>query len=69
MRSLRTVLALATQAYAGLRFPYSILTLQYLDPFMRPAPYRAHLYHMIGGDAFNATITGDVGARGICTTC
>ena len=29
----------------------------------------AHLHQIIGGNAFNATMDGDVGERGSCTTC
>ncbi|KAB5566031.1 hypothetical protein GE09DRAFT_1105261 [Coniochaeta sp. 2T2.1] len=72
MKSLSTVLAvaLAGTAEAGLRFGCSTLTIQRLDPVVEPgnAP-SAHLHHIVGGNAFNATMTGDVGARGTCTTC
>lgn len=68
--SLAFALAFAGSSYAGLRFGCSTLTIQRLDPVVEPgnAP-SAHLHHIVGGNAFNATMTGDVGARGTCTTC
>ncbi|KAL1899232.1 hypothetical protein Sste5346_003155 [Sporothrix stenoceras] len=64
------VAALAATAEAGLRFGCSTLTIQRLDPVVQPdsAP-SSHLHHIVGGNQFNATMTGDVGARGTCTTC
>ena len=63
-------LALVAPVQAGLRFGCSTLTIQRLDPVVEPgkAP-SAHLHHIIGGNAFNATMEGDVGERGTCTTC
>ncbi|KAK7716780.1 hypothetical protein SLS63_010983 [Diaporthe eres] len=29
----------------------------------------SHVHHIVGGNAFNATMEGDVGARATCTTC
>jgi uncharacterized protein DUF1996 len=68
--SVTLALALAGTTQAGLRFGCSTLTIQRLDPVVEPgnAP-SAHLHHIVGGNAFNATMTGDVGARGTCTTC
>ncbi|KAK3336320.1 hypothetical protein B0T19DRAFT_35553 [Cercophora scortea] len=55
---------------AGLRFPCSTLTIQRLDPVVEPGVMpAAHVHHIVGGNAFNATMTGDVGERGTCTTC
>ncbi|KAH7109106.1 hypothetical protein B0J11DRAFT_601978 [Dendryphion nanum] len=70
MRSLSTVLALVATAEAGLRFPCSTLTFQRLDPVVEPgrAP-TSHVHHIVGGNSFNASMEGDVGARATCTTC
>ncbi|OIW22867.1 hypothetical protein CONLIGDRAFT_650300 [Coniochaeta ligniaria NRRL 30616] len=72
MKSLSVALALvlARTTQAGLRFGCSSLTIQRLDPVVEPGNLpSAHLHHIVGGNAFNATMTGDVGARGTCTTC
>jgi hypothetical protein len=70
MKSFTAALALIAPVHAGLRFACSSLTIQRLDPVVEPgkAP-SAHLHHIVGGNAFNVTMTGDVGARGTCTTC
>jgi hypothetical protein len=72
MKSLSAALALwlAAPVQAGLRFPCSTLTFQRLDPVVEPgnAP-SAHVHHIVGGNAFNASMSGDVGARATCTTC
>lgn len=71
MKSLSiTLAAIAPVVQAGLRFGCSSLTIQRLDPVVEPghAP-SAHLHHIVGGNAFNATMEGDVGERGTCTTC
>lgn len=63
-------LALVAPALAGLRFGCSTLTIQRLDPIVEPgAAPSAHLHHIVGGNAFNATMEGDVGERATCTTC
>jgi hypothetical protein len=70
MRSLATTLLLIPLAQAGLRFPCSTLTFQRLDPAAQPGSFpSAHVHHIVGGNAFNATMEGDVGARATCTTC
>jgi Domain of unknown function (DUF1996) len=70
MKSLSGALAFATLVHAGLRFPCSTLTVQRLDPVVQPNTNpSSHVHHIVGGDAFNVTMTGDVGARGTCTTC
>jgi Domain of unknown function (DUF1996) len=70
MKLLSAALALIAPVYAGLRFPCSTLTVQRLDPVVQPgvAP-TTHVHHIVGGNAFNVSMTGDVGARGTCTTC
>ncbi|KAI8957969.1 hypothetical protein F5Y11DRAFT_363210 [Daldinia sp. FL1419] len=70
MKSLSFALALAAPVHAGLRFGCSSLTIQRLDPVVEPGSNpSAHLHHIVGGNAFNASMTGDVGARATCTTC
>ncbi|KAL8300866.1 hypothetical protein RB597_009393 [Gaeumannomyces tritici] len=62
--------ALMASAEAGLRFPCSTLTTQRLDPVVQPGIRpSSHLHMIVGGNAFNATMTGDVGERATCTTC
>ncbi|KAI1139361.1 hypothetical protein F5Y05DRAFT_403876 [Hypoxylon sp. FL0543] len=69
MKWLSTI-ALIAPVQAGLRFPCSTLTVQRLDPVVQPGMNpSAHVHHIVGGNAFNATMTGDVGARATCTTC
>lgn len=70
MKSLSTLLGLAPLVHAGLRFPCSTLTVQRLDPVVEPGALpAAHVHHIVGGNAFNATMEGDVGERFTCTTC
>ncbi|KAK1763301.1 hypothetical protein QBC33DRAFT_598426 [Phialemonium atrogriseum] len=70
MKWLSAALALVAPVQAGLRFPCSTLTFQRLDPVVQPgADPSAHVHHIVGGNAFNATMEGDVGARATCTTC
>ncbi|KAI1495375.1 hypothetical protein F5X96DRAFT_675928 [Biscogniauxia mediterranea] len=70
MKLLSTVAAIVPLAQAGLRFPCSTLTIQRLDPVVEPGRNpSAHVHHIVGGNAFNATMEGDVGARATCTTC
>jgi len=74
MKSLAPALALVAafivSIQAGLRFPCSTLTIQRLDPAAQPGALpSAHLHLIVGGNAFNATMTGDVGERATCTTC
>ncbi|KAH6639973.1 hypothetical protein BKA67DRAFT_528491 [Truncatella angustata] len=70
MKSISVALAFAAQVQAGLRFGCSSLTIQRLDPVVEPGKSpSSHVHHIVGGNAFNATMTGDVGARGTCTTC
>lgn len=70
MKSFFSALALIAPVHAGLRFGCSSLTIQRLDPVVEPDMIpSAHVHHIVGGNAFNATMTGDVGARGTCTTC
>jgi len=70
MKTLSLALALAGSAQAALRFGCSTLTIQRLDPVVEPGNVpSAHLHQIVGGNAFNASMTGDIGERGACTTC
>jgi len=70
MKTLSLALALATPIQAALRFGCSTLTIQRLDPVVEPGTVgTSHLHHIIGGNAFNATMEGDIGEKGTCTTC
>jgi hypothetical protein len=70
MKLLATAIALVAPVQAGLRFPCSTLTFQRLDPAGQPGSNpSAHVHHIVGGNAFNATMLGDVGERATCTTC
>jgi hypothetical protein len=70
MKLLAAALALVASVHAGLRFPCSELTVQRLDPVVEPGNTpSAHVHHIVGGNAFNASMSGDVGARATCTTC
>lgn len=63
-------LYLVAPVQAGLRFQCSTLTIQRLDPVVQPGRVpSSHVHHIVGGNAFNATMEGDVGARATCTTC
>ncbi|KAK4164729.1 hypothetical protein QBC43DRAFT_288635 [Cladorrhinum sp. PSN259] len=70
--SLATIALVAPGVQAGLRFACSTLTRQRVDPIVEPgrAP-SAHMHHIVGGNVFNHTMVGDIGAdpRATCTTC
>lgn len=70
MKSLSVAAALFAGVQAGLRFGCSTLTIQRLDPVVQSGLNpSSHLHHIVGGNAFNASMSGDVGSRGTCTTC
>jgi len=70
MKSLSLALALVAPAQAALRFGCATLTIQRLDPIVDPDQTpSAHLHQVVGGNAFNSTMTGDIGELGTCTTC
>ncbi|KAI1386518.1 uncharacterized protein F4822DRAFT_319262 [Hypoxylon trugodes] len=55
---------------AGLRFGCSTVSIQRLDPLVEPGNIpSAHVHQIVGGNAFNATMEGDIGEKGTCTTC
>ncbi|KAF2748766.1 hypothetical protein M011DRAFT_457477 [Sporormia fimetaria CBS 119925] len=62
--------ALIAPSQAALRFGCSTLSIQRLDPLVEPGHVpSAHVHQIVGGNAFNATMTGDIGEKGTCTTC
>lgn len=70
MKLTAAAITLITSVQAGLRFPCSTLTFQRLDPVVQPGQVPStHVHHIVGGNAFNASMSGDVGARATCTTC
>ncbi len=70
MKSLSLALALVAPSQAALRFGCATLSIQRLDPVVEPNHIpSAHLHQIVGGNAFNATMTGDIGEQGTCTTC
>lgn len=72
MRWFSLVLALAAAApsQAALRFACGTVSIQRLDPLVEPGKTpSSHLHQIVGGNAFNATMSGDIGNQGTCTTC
>lgn len=72
MKWFSLVLALTASApsQAALRFGCGTVTIQRLDPLVEPGKTpSAHLHQIVGGNAFNATMSGDIGNQGTCTTC
>jgi len=55
---------------AAIRFGCSTVSIQRLDPLVEPGNIpSAHVHQIVGGNAFNATMKGDIGNQGSCTTC
>ena len=73
MKAFANALALAavtSYTYAALRFGCGTVTIQRLDPVVEPGNTpSAHLHQVVGGNAFNASMNGDIGNQGTCTTC
>ncbi|KAF2188814.1 hypothetical protein K469DRAFT_724217 [Zopfia rhizophila CBS 207.26] len=70
MKWLSLAVALITPSQAALRFGCSTLSIQRLDPLVEPGRIpSAHVHQIVGGNAFNATMAGDIGEQGSCTTC
>ncbi|KAF2726732.1 hypothetical protein EJ04DRAFT_557822 [Polyplosphaeria fusca] len=60
---------LVAPAQAALRFGCSTVSIQRLDPVVEPGSIpSAHLHQIVGGNAFNASMNGDIGNQGTCTT-
>jgi hypothetical protein len=70
MKWLSLTLALAGPSQAALRFGCSTVSIQRLDPLVEPGKLpSAHLHQIVGGNAFNATMEGDIAEKATCTTC
>ncbi|KAF2642680.1 hypothetical protein P280DRAFT_271649 [Massarina eburnea CBS 473.64] len=55
---------------AAIRFGCSTVSVQRLDPLVEPGSIpSAHVHQIVGGNAFNATMKGDIGEQASCTTC
>jgi len=55
---------------AAIRFGCSTVSIQRLDPLVEPGNIpSAHVHQIVGGNAFNATMKGDIGEQASCTTC
>lgn len=64
------LLLTAPLAQAALRFGCSQLSVQRLDPIVEPGQVPSvHVHQIVGGNAFNATMTGNIGEQADCTTC
>lgn len=58
-------LALAGSSQAALRFGCGTVSIQRLDPLVEPGKTpSAHVHQIVGGNAFNATMSGDIGNKG-----
>ncbi|KAK5655212.1 hypothetical protein OQA88_6111 [Cercophora sp. LCS_1] len=70
MKLLSVTAAFAVPSYAYLRFGCATLSVQRLDPVVEPGKIpSAHVHQIVGGNAFNATMEGDIGEKATCTTC
>jgi len=76
MQHYTSLLALAATATAQtdfgamMRFGCSQLSIERLDPVVSPGAIPSqHVHDIVGGNSFNATMQGDVGAESTCTTC
>jgi hypothetical protein len=55
---------------AALRFGCATLSIQRVDPVVQPGVVpSAHVHQIVGGNAFRANMSGDIGNQGTCTTC
>jgi Domain of unknown function (DUF1996) len=65
-----SLLLQASLSQAALRFGCSTVSIQRLDPIVEPGNVpSAHIHQIVGGNAFNATMKGDIGDQASCTTC
>ncbi|KAK0628494.1 hypothetical protein B0T17DRAFT_631922 [Bombardia bombarda] len=70
MKWLSVAFALVAPTQAALRFGCASLTIQRLDPLVEPGRSpSSHLHQIVGGNAFNVSMAGDIGEQGTCTTC
>ena len=64
------LLVQAGLAQAGIRFGCANVAVERLDPLVEPGKIpSAHVHQIVGGNAFNATMEGDIGEQATCTTC
>lgn len=55
---------------AALRFGCATSSIQRLDPLVQPGQIPSgHVHQIVGGNAFNATMSGDISTKATCTTC
>ncbi len=55
---------------AMMRFGCAQHSIERLDPVVSPGQIPSqHMHAIVGGNSFNATMQGDVGAESSCTTC
>ncbi|KAL7626037.1 hypothetical protein AAE478_002807 [Parahypoxylon ruwenzoriense] len=55
---------------AAIRFGCASVSVQRLDPLVEPGAIpSAHVHQIVGGNAFDATMEGDIGEQASCTTC
>lgn len=65
-----SLLLQAGLSQGALRFGCGTVSLQRLDPLVEPGSIpSAHVHQIVGGNAFNATMEGDIGEQATCTTC
>ena len=70
MKWLSLTPALVAPVQAALRFGCSTLSIQRLDPLVEPGQIpSSHVHQIVGGNAFNATMEGDIGEQASCTSC
>lgn len=68
--ALVATLASAQDFGAMMRFGCAQHSIERLDPLVMPGKIPSpHMHAIVGGDSFNATMQGDVGAESGCTTC
>ncbi|PNS16034.1 hypothetical protein CAC42_4435 [Sphaceloma murrayae] len=74
----QTVVLMATMAQAQdtggfgamMRFGCAQHSIERLDPLVQPGTVPSqHVHAIVGGNSFNATMTGNVGEESTCTTC
>ncbi|TFK20052.1 hypothetical protein FA15DRAFT_578117, partial [Coprinopsis marcescibilis] len=68
---LASSLALAGYVNALLRFPCSQLVVERFDPLVTPGIVSPHVHQIVGGNAFNITMSpsNDLPSLSTCTTC
>lgn len=71
-----TTLAAAVPQFGGgggvtmLRFGCAQVVIDRVDPLVNPGLIPSpHVHQIVGGNAFNVSMAGDIGNQGSCTTC